>query len=178
LIPTLVKYPNDIVITVDDDVLYPYDLVENMYREYLKDKNCVYFYRGHKMTFDKNNDIQKYDNWLGDYQGEEKTLLTLPTGIGGVLYPPKCFDEDIVNETLFMKLAPKADDIWFKAMTLKKNIECKKIKLNKAFGKIFIGLEDGQDIALCKTNVGENQNDIQLKAVFDYYNLWEKLKDE
>lgn len=178
LIPTLKKYPNDIIITIDDDIIYPYDLIENMYREYLKDKNCIYFYRGHKMTFDKNKNINNYNKWIGDYQGEEKTFLTLPTGIGGILYPPNCFDKEILGELQFMKLAPRADDIWFKAMTLKNEVKCKKIKLSKEFHKKFIDLEDGQDIALSKINVGENQNDIQLKAVFDYYNLWEKLKDE
>lgn len=177
LIPTLKKYPNDIIITTDDDVIYPYDFIENLCKEYLKDNQCIYFYRGHKMTFDKNKTINKYDNWIGDYQGEEKSYITLPTGIGGVLYPPKCFDEEILNEHKFMKLAPRADDIWFKAMTLKNGIKCKKIRLAKDFHKKFINLEDGQDIALCKVNVGENQNDIQLKAVFDYYNLWEKLKE-
>ncbi|MGL5902329.1 MAG: hypothetical protein ACRCZO_06530 [Cetobacterium sp.] len=178
LIPTLKRYPNDIIITTDDDIIYPYDFIENLYKEYLKDNQCIYFYRGHKITFNKNKTINKYDNWIGDYQGEEKTLLTLPTGIGGILYPAKCFDKEILNENQFMKLAPKADDIWFKAMTLKNGIKCKKIGLAKEFYKKFINLEDGQDIALSKINVGENQNDIQLKAVFDYYNLWEKLKDE
>lgn len=178
LIPTLRKYPEDIIITVDDDILYPYDFIENLYREYSKDQECIYFYRGHKITFDKNKGIQKYDNWIGDYQGDEKSFLTLPTGIGGVLYPPKCFDEEIMDENQFMKLAPRADDIWFKAMTLRGGVKCKKIKLTKDFHKKFINLEDAQDIALCKINVGQNQNDTQLKDVFDYYNLWEKLQDE
>ena len=178
LIPTLKKYSNNIIITIDDDIIYPYDLIENMYREYLKDKNCIYFYRGHKMTFNKNKNINNYKNWINDYQGEEKTFITLPTGIGGILYPPECFDKEIFNEKVFRKIAPRADDIWFKAMTLKNGIKCKKIKISKEFHKKFINLEEGQDIALCKINVSENQNDIQLKAIFDHYNLWEKLKYE
>lgn len=178
LIPTLKEYPNDIIITVDDDVIYPYDFIENLYREYLKNKNYVYFYRGHKITFNKNKKVQNYSEWIGDYQNNNPSYLTLPTGIGGILYPPKCFDNDILREEIFMELAPSADDIWFKAMTLKNRTKCKKIKINKKFEKKFINLEDDQDIALSKINVGKNQNDIQLKAVFDYYNLWEKLKDE
>lgn len=178
LIPTLKKYSNDIILTVDDDILYPYDFIENIYIEYLKDKKCIYFYRGHKITFDKNKKINNYNDWIGDYQGEEKSFLMLPTGIGGILYPPKCFNEEIFNEIQFMKLAPRADDVWFKAMALKNGVKCKKIKISKEFQKKFINLEDGQDIALSKINVGDNQNDIQIKAVFDYYNLWEKLKDE
>ena len=178
LIPTLKKYPNDIIITVDDDVLYPYDFIENLYREYNKNNKCIYFYRGHKIKFDKENNVLQYSKWEGNYQGEESTLDTLPTGIGGILYPPKCFYKDILREDLFMRLAPRADDIWFKAMTLMNNIPCKKIKLSKDFKKKFIDLEDGQDIALGISNVIENQNDIQIKQTFDYYNLWEKLKNE
>lgn len=32
-----------------------------------------------------------------------------------------------------------------------------------------------QDMALANLNVNENKNDPQLKAIFDYYNLYTKL---
>jgi hypothetical protein len=36
LIPTLEKYPDSVVISIDDDVYYPIDFVETMYSDYLK----------------------------------------------------------------------------------------------------------------------------------------------
>jgi hypothetical protein len=37
----------------------------------------------------------------------------LPTGVGGVLYPPHALHSDVTDSTLFMKLCPTADDLWF-----------------------------------------------------------------
>ncbi|WP_448820814.1 hypothetical protein [Cetobacterium sp.] len=176
LIPTLKKYPNDIIITVDDDIIYPIDFIENLYKEYLDDQNCIYYYIGHKIKIE-NNKIMPYSSWEFDYQGEEKTYLTLPTGVGGVLYPPNIFSPEVFNEELFIKLAPNADDLWFKAMTLKNGIKCKKIKINEEFYKKFIQIKSGQDIALYLKNLVQNENDRQLKNIFDYYGLWDDLKE-
>ena len=38
LMPTLNRFKNDIIMTVDDDVRYPYDLVENTLKEFLRNK--------------------------------------------------------------------------------------------------------------------------------------------
>ena len=36
LIPTLDRFPNDVVISIDDDVIYPENFIESMYNDYLK----------------------------------------------------------------------------------------------------------------------------------------------
>lgn len=36
LIPTLAEYPDDIIITVDDDIEYPTNFIENLYYEFLR----------------------------------------------------------------------------------------------------------------------------------------------
>lgn len=177
LIPTLKKYPNDIIITVDDDIIYPIDFIEKMYKEYLEDKSCIYYYIGHKIKI-INNKIMPYSNWEFNYQGEEKSYLTLPTGVGGILYPPNIFPAEIFDEELFIKLAPKADDIWFKAMSLKNGVKCKKVKLNEEFYKKFIQIKSGQDIALYLENLVQNENDKQLRNIFNYYNLWDSIREK
>lgn len=97
---------------------------------------------------------------------------TLPTGVSGILYPPNCFHEDVTRKDLFSKLSPTADDVWFKAMTLLNSIPCKKISSGIAKA---IPLYNNQDTALMHINVAGRQNDVQIKQVFDYYNLWNKL---
>jgi hypothetical protein len=171
LIPALKKYPEQIIITIDDDIIYPFDIIENLYREYVKNPQCVHYYRGHKMVFDKNERLAPYKNWKMDDQCSEISFTTFPTGCGGILYPPHCFYEDILREDLFMKLAPTADDIWFKAMTLLKDIPCKKV----FFSNECIEIDKNHDIALYFENVEKNMNDVQIKQVFDYYNLWKKI---
>jgi hypothetical protein len=172
LIPTLKKYPDQVIITVDDDIVYPFDLVENLWMEYKRESNVVLCCRAHNMVFDKKNILLPYNQWQYEYQGQETSMLIFPTGVGGVLYPPHCFHEDITREDLFMKLCPYADDVWFKAMTLLMEIPCKKIRCRE-----YVPIDGNQDIGLWMYNVSQGKNDIQIKQTFDYYNLWDKLKN-
>jgi hypothetical protein len=172
LIPTLKEYPDDIIITVDDDIIYPNDMVENLYRAYQETPNAVCCYRLHKMTFDRKGNLNPYDKWEICYNGEELSNITLPTGIGSVLYPPHCFHQDVLRDDLFTKLAPTADDVWFKAMTLLHGTQCRRVP----FENKILPIPDHQDIALFFENGLDQKNDIQIKQTFNYYNLWDQLK--
>jgi len=171
LIPTLERHPNSVIITVDDDILYSHNLIEILYNEYLKNKKCVYCNRSHKMTFDKYNKLLPYNQWIYNFKGNEESYIVFPTSGGGTLFPPNCFHKDILNIDLFTKLAPYADDVWFKAMTLLNTIPCKTTSNSE-----LIFLQENQDIGLFHKNVGQNFNDVQIRQTFDYYNLWDIIK--
>lgn len=180
LIPTLKLEQDSPILTIDDDIFYSYDFIERIYKEYKINPEFIYFYRGHKISLNERKEIKNYNQFKHDYQGLEPSIFLLPTGVGGVLYPPNSLNKEVFNEEVFFKLAPTCDDIWFKAMSLKNEIKCKKVYLETDFAKKNIDILEEQEIALSYVNLGKgkNQNDVQLKAVFDYYNLWEKLKDE
>ena len=36
LVPALINFPNAVIISVDDDIIYPIDFVERLYRAYKK----------------------------------------------------------------------------------------------------------------------------------------------
>lgn len=36
IIPTLERYPNDVIISIDDDLIYPPEFIETIYNDYLK----------------------------------------------------------------------------------------------------------------------------------------------
>lgn len=178
LIPTLKLYPEEIIITVDDDVLYPEYLVENFLKEYKKDKNNIYFYRGHRIKF-KGDKLEKYQLWELNTQNKEASYLNFPTGVGGILYPPNCFYKDILEEELFMSLSPLGDDIWFKAMSLLKDKKCKKVDFVGEYIKDFISIDYSQEESLTEINMYGGKNDEQLEKVFKnydklYYKLLEK----
>lgn len=175
LIPTLQKYPDKNVITIDDDILYPHDMIEILYNEHRQYPDYIIGHRAHKIKVLDNN-IQPYMEWeyeiSHDYLG---SLLFLTTG-GGTFYPKGCFIKDVLDIDVFLSLAPNADDVWFKAMSLLSNTKQKKVTDNRPFENRFLLLQDSQDIGLITTNVFENGNDSQIKAVFDKYQLYEKLK--
>lgn len=49
------EYPDDIVITVDDDLVYPSDMIFNLYQSYLAFPDCVSGMRVHVIGADRKN---------------------------------------------------------------------------------------------------------------------------
>ncbi|PID28374.1 MAG: hypothetical protein CSB55_05245 [Candidatus Cloacimonadota bacterium] len=165
LIPTLRKYSGYKIVTVDDDVFYPENFLEDFVKAYEDDPGSVYCTRARKIHSDRD-----YEYWENIIE-PERGLDVMPIGCGGVFYPPEVFHEDILKENLFWEMARFGDDIWFKAMTLLNNYPCKLIKKQKDFPIV----PDTQNYALWDDNFS-GRNDKQIKKVFDYYNLWEKFK--
>ena len=64
LIPALLNYPDSIIISADDDIIYPIDFVERLFKAYRQDSSKIYFYRGHYILFDKNGTPKPYLEWL------------------------------------------------------------------------------------------------------------------
>ena len=173
IIPTLRKYSEDVIITIDDDVLYGHETLEYLINAYLQEPEYIWFMSGSKMAFDKNGNIKPYVTWYDEHlTALECNIKNFPTGIGGILYPPHSLAEEVTDETLFMKLAPTADDIWLKAMSLKQGKNCRQIKLNKPVMRFHTGIKEVQTSALCKDNIEKNLNDKAVHAVFDYFDLW------
>lgn len=172
IIPTLKLFPNALTITVDDDILYPFDMIENLYRQHLNNKDAVVFYRAHKIELDKYNRIKPYNQWGMEKGVRDNAFLT--SG-GGTLFPPGCFDDEFFNEKKIFELAPAADDIWINAMLLKNNSEYIKVDDERVWSERFLIVEESQDIGLFQSNMFKNQNDVQINAVFDEYGLWSDL---
>jgi len=174
LVTALRKYPNDIIITVDDDILYQFDLVENLLNSYKEDPQFIYFCRGHRMKI-VNNVLLNYNKWDQLINDFNINKLNFPTGVGGVLYPPHSLYFEVTDEKKFMSLAPYADDVWFKAMALLQGTLSKKAFTRSPIGVDYIDLisEIQMDTALYKINI--LKNDEQIKAVFENYNIYELL---
>lgn len=174
LIPTLYKYPKANIITVDDDILYPEDFVERLYSAYKKTPKNIWYTRGHRIKMN-GDEIAPYRSWDFERESKEMSPLNFPTGCGGILYPIDSLDKEVFNEEAFMSLAPMADDVWFKAMSLKKGTVCSQIPIDATFSESFTNINAADDVALSKVNLGKSQNDPQIKAVFTKYNLYSLL---
>lgn len=166
LIPTLKEYPDKNIVTADDDILYPYDWLEKLYRAYQEQPGLIHCHRIHRVLFDKNKKILPYNNWGWCFSNVKPSFNNFLTGVGGVFYPPNCFHNDIFKKDVFMELSPIADDIWFWAMAVLKGTKINVVKNNYS-GLTYI---DGtQENCLWKINVVKNQNDIQLQNILKQY---------
>jgi len=165
LIPALREFPNDYIITADDDLLYPKNWLEQIMESHKAHPDKIICQRVHAIRVDSEHNLlpYKYWDWCAEPQEYERIF---PTGGAGTLYPPNCLHKDVLNKDLFMKFAPNADDVWFWAMALAKESSYIVIKNGYSNNIIDIGM---QDSALQQSNVVEGGNDAQLKAVIENY---------
>lgn len=177
LIPTLKICPNDAIITIDDDLIYEFDLLEKLINAYLKDNSYIYCNRQHRMKLDKNGNLLPYLKWEWLCPNKDPNIMNFPTTGGGTLFPPNSLDKEVFNENVFLDICKYADDIWFKAMAMKKGTLSKKVHTHSNDGNDFIEIDNVQDIGLKTINTqGEMLNDKQIQAVFTKYNLYSLLQ--
>lgn len=113
------EYENDIIITVDDDAIYPTTLVELLVKSYLKFPFAVSAGRAHGILLDINGYPIEYTQWDWEAKQYDKPQFRLmATGVGGILYPPHCISEELFNKDNIRKFCLLQDDVWLKCMQL------------------------------------------------------------
>lgn len=163
------EYPNSLILTVDDDCVYSSTLVKKLLKIQSKYPNTVSCSRGHYLLLDKNNMFLPYCNWGWNKQSVAPDMRVVPTGVGGVLYNPKDFKISPCQEELFMKLSAKNDDLWLKAIEIVNNIPS--VTLKRLDYHYSYTIEESQDVALNKTNVAMNANDVFWSNLTEHFNL-------
>lgn len=180
LIPALKEYPNDIIITFDDDIYYDSNIIENLYKSYLNHPNCVSTNRGWRLNF-KNNKINTLKTaqlyWT---RFNDETFKNTIIGCGGVLYPPHCLNEEVIDEDKFMSIIPTQDDIWFWAMAVLNNTP---IRVVSSYDINLLTVDNTQQYGLCKINSKKNKKgmtgSIALATIIDKYpQIVEKIKKD
>ena len=177
LIPAMKEYPEDIIITIDDDYIYPSDTIEKLVRVHMIHPEAICCQHSRKITKKDEKTLNHYESFPIIYTTEVTiSHHYLAEGFGGVLYPPHSLHDDLFKEDLFMRLSPYADDLWFKAMELLKGTPVLQIARNQSWIYEMSRIESIQDTGLMNINVIKSQNDSQLKAIFDYYDLYDKIQ--
>lgn len=177
LIYALKQYPNDAIITIDDDLMYEFDMIEHLITAYLRAPQYIHSCRTHRILLDNNNKVLPYNKWMQRIKDMGPDRLNFATGVGGVLYPPNSLDNEVFNENVFLDICKYADDIWFFTMALKKGTFINKVYTRDPGGNDYITNEGVQDVGLKNINTsGEMLNDIQFRSVFEKYKLYDNIK--
>ncbi|MBO4338139.1 MAG: glycosyltransferase [Lachnospiraceae bacterium] len=168
------RFKNDLVITVDDDIIYHGKMVQELYETHLKHPDLVIARRVNKMRFNPDRRLASYKDWIWEYRDAKvPSFDLLATGVGGVLYPPsvmalKCWE----NED-FLKVCPQADDIWLKFCQLSSDAKVCPVK-GARFEKDVIN-QRAQRISLSSENVDRGLNDERIKACAKYFGMKDDL---
>lgn len=161
IIPTLRKYPQSYIITIDDDVIYSNKLIENLVYKSNRYPNDIIANRIHKIRI-INKKPAKYNSWHFNFKKDTKYAFF--TGTGGVLYPPNCFYKDVLKVKYFKKLAPLGDDIWLNWMARIKGVNVRRSNHEKT-SETIKSISGG----LYKKNVKQNYNDVQIRNMNKKY---------
>lgn len=180
IVPTLEKHPDACVVTIDDDAMYEFDLLENLVNAHLANPEDVCACRIHRITLDDDKRPKGYMQWEWRVWPKDKSNLNFLTGVGGCLYPPHCFVDEFFNREAFMSLCPYADDVWVNAMLWLSGRHVVKAYTHSEYGDDFIevAIEQDDSLSLVNWSRGECRNDVQLKAVMDRYDLYSYLINE
>jgi len=113
--------PETIIVTVDDDTVYHPELLQTMYKDYLKRK-CVIASRA--FTLCSGIEVENVDYHLTRERITTDTAVrNFHTGKGGVLYTPEMMGEHVFDKS-YEHLCPTNDDIWFNVVRMLHNVEC------------------------------------------------------
>ena len=151
------------VIIVDDDMIYDKDLCKHLIESYKKWPDCVSCTRANLMTFNQTGEPRSYAAWPMNYRLllDIPSFQLLPTGVGGVLYPPNSLPAETFDISRIKNECIDGDDLWLKFMTLRNGVRtvCIKEKI------INREIPDSQVTALWKQNVNENKNDVTVRKI-------------
>ena len=175
ILPTLKKYPEACIVTIDDDVMYEFDLLENLLRAHYHAPDDICACRMHRIALDEHNKPKSYLKWDLLINPDCKSNLHFLTSGGGTLFPPHCFIDEFKNQTAFMSLCPFADDIWINAMILLSGKQISKAFTHSKLGCDYLEIRLDQDDALSKDNMNHVtcRNDDQFKAVCEAYDFYQ-----
>ena len=162
--------PESIIITVDDDNMYRPDTIEKLMNSYRKYPEAVSCLRAHRIIFDNNQKLLPYMSWdlVCTDIINTPSLELLATGVGGVLYPPNCMNEELFNLDNIKNLCLGADDIWLKYMQLLSGTKVVAVERKKRLANPLPADTKGVS-ALAVGNVLQSANDRYIDNLEQYY---------
>lgn len=178
LIPVLRAHPDCVIVTADDDVLYPPGWLEGLAQTADRLPGVVVGYRARPVCRRPDGTLRPYIEWTPDrLEGLDLTRTSarevMLTGSGGVLYPPGALPDEVMDVESARSICPTADDVWLWAMELKAGARLAVIPP----GYVDFAASRGSQAhgSLMAVNVYGGANDHQIRAVVERFALWPAL---
>lgn len=165
----LKEFSKCIIVTADDDVYYPKDWLEKLYHSYISHPDDIQVHRAHRIILNDKKELLPYEKWEKHVEEESARYDNFLTGVGGVLYPPNCFTQEVLREDIFLKNSPNADDIWLWFMAL---LSGRKIRVVKNHIKTLTCTNIFRQLGFGRSLYASNRlgaNDTQINALMKFY---------
>lgn len=154
------EFPDDVIITIDDDIIYRSTMIAELWATHQSHPQAVIAQYTHNMLYDNDGSLLPYNQW------ENNTMrgshLFFGSG-GGTLFPPHSLHADVMDEHNALAVCPNADDIWLNAMA--RLAKTPIVHSNRY--TVVLPILNRNSHTLSADNI-TNGNDIQLHQVIDY----------
>ena len=151
LLPAVSMFPNEIIITVDDDTEYHPQFIETIKSHY---KDGILAFRACRIS------ETPYNTWE-EVQETTTELDLFAKGNGGVVYDAQLFQKEEFFNPIYKSLCPTNDDIWLNFWRIKEKIPLKVITLQNYYKT------NQQESRLWFMNM--NHNDTMILATKKYF---------
>ena len=169
------EYPNDLIITIDDDAIYDHRLIEKLVKTHKKYPFAIVTGRARKIEL-RENTFGLYNTWQLSEDEEKPSMLLIATGVGGVLYPPKLLDIELLTNETYIKQYINVDDLWLKAVEILSGVPT--VLCSKNLDRNRVDIPSAQKQGLFNTNTGEDgNNDKKWKQLDECFKLFNRLKE-
>ena len=172
IIPALELYPDHVIVSADDDMYYRRDWLRQLINGSDTHPNSIVGHRGIKIRLDSNGQVMPYLNWKLEESEFFGSNLVL-TSVGGILYPVGLLNRNVLDMDLAEKLTPNNDDFWIYFIALMSEIPQGTIKSTNQDPYYWFG---SQKLALWKSNVLENKNDVQFTNLLVHFRALKKVR--
>lgn len=166
----LEAFPDMHLITIDDDTIYPPSYIENLIKAKRQHPDCIISAICRSVSKDESGNLLPYRQWNYVLENTGPSLDLLPIGVGGPLYYPGCFAEEVTNVNELQKIAPTTDDLWLKAMSLLNGV---RVYCNAGdYNRFFVPIPQRHGQRLMDTNVRKGVNDTVIKQLTTQYKVF------
>ncbi len=172
LIHSLELYPNKLLVTIDDDMIYRPFLFGFLYKSHLEFPNDIIANRMRKISYNSDGEVIPYLQWSHNTDPQLIDASMMPVGACGVLYPVGALDKRVTDVSLLQKISPKSDDLWFKTMSLL-NGTSSRFAPYKEIDPIPI--INSQKVALKKINNTLDYKRVQWEKIAEYFDLKDRV---
>ena len=137
---------NELMIMFDDDIIFPYYIMERLYEKWKQFPNCVVCERGQCLAFEK-GEVLNPGRWpvTSKVGVDEPSFRILASPGGGCLVPPHAYYKDSNVPEIIQKYALKTGDIWLMFMAVQNDT---KIVRTHRYHRTFILSEEQQTVQL------------------------------
>ena len=165
---TMLSYPDANIIVIDDDMLYPPDLIKKLKIFNVKYPEGIICPISMKIEV-SNSVIKPYIDWEYVTSNTLPGFSTLLMGCGSTFYPPGSLDKEVFNKQALKEMALSADDLWLQIMSIKNNTRV--VCIGGEYKRFFIPIIIKNNCNLMEINILGGQNDVILNRLINYYQI-------